>query len=341
MPTYDFDSTGFAPANLIPSEDFNVPPGNGSDCFVWIPNSAPFYKKGFVVVDPNGNLLDEGVDFNFVLYWEVGSDAVGKELFGGIQFIDPNATVGVYKGRYQTVGDVYVDSPANAIQDGLKALNDPILLDWSTAPTTFPPTPHTEPLSDLIGMQQVYDKMDEMTQALSALRQNISMDDIVDFGDDVNPLVSKMDELITEVSTRFDNSTLDQSVMDKVNKFSPVNFGRQDIGLNPELREYDFWKINNVREKVIKMSAGDTLALEDGMSNVTISFNTPINVPSGQDIKDIIISQSITLAYQDGTGTVEVELGNPTSTSLNIKSVTIPATVTEAIVVATIIYEVR
>jgi len=194
MPTYIFDEFGNNPANLINNEKRTLAVGNASEHFVIVPDATPYYGDSLVLVGPDGDILEEGIDYVPTHKWQQASDAVGQDIFGTILILDPNFDPGSYSYQYQTLGGDYVDNRANAILDGLVAINSVQSysnVDWSTAPATFPPTQHTHGiLSGLVGMDEILTRLTEIKDAVISAYSDIHIADIVDFGDPTaNPIL--------------------------------------------------------------------------------------------------------------------------------------------------------
>lgn len=205
MSKYAFDPSGRLPANLIASEAHSVVTGNGVNHFAIVPLEGPFHGDSLVIVAPNGQPLVPNTDYNLSNHWRQASDAIGHDIYGSAYLTNRNPMVGTYYIRYQSIGGDYVDMPANAIVSGYYDLSANITVDWSTAPTTFPPTPHSERLSGIEGVGEILGAIDRLRGAVESRPTEIHLDDIVDFGTITNPLIVKLRELVDIMRTRNEN----------------------------------------------------------------------------------------------------------------------------------------
>ena len=179
-PSYPFDSSGSLSTNKISNEIHSVTVSNGVNAFLLVPFAAPFYGNSFSVVNSSGNTLIENVDYYLTHHWQQASNSTGMPVYGSITFLI-NYPIGVYKLNYQTIGGEYVSSPANAIQSGLVSIaNEYVTIDWDTTPTAFPATPHTEELSGITGMSEIYHSLFSIGQAIRAPTTGVHYDDIKD-----------------------------------------------------------------------------------------------------------------------------------------------------------------
>lgn len=177
-PAYPFDPTAVLPFNRIQNEVKNVTVSNSINAFLIKPDAAPFYKQGFTLVDSDGYTLIEGVHYYLTHHWQQATVVTDHEVYGSITMMN-NIPIGAYKLNYQTIGGEYVSAPANAIQSGLIADAGMYLaLDWSTAPSVFPPTAHTEDLDGITGMNNVYHGLLDIANALRDPKTNVSYDDV-------------------------------------------------------------------------------------------------------------------------------------------------------------------
>jgi len=241
-----FDSTGINPLNKIINEAHSVTAGIGQQAFLIVPEAAPFYGDSLYIVDASGNTLTEGVDYYLTHHWAQASDSVGKEIYGTITLI-PNWVVGVYKVNYQTIGGDYVTAPSLAITDGLIALAAQYVnVDWSTAPTVFPPTPHTEALSQFSGMNQIYQGLDNIANALQSPARGVHVDDIQDYSQVyLNTIVEPFMSLMNSVNDN--NNTMASMITNFIAALKPEN---QAKTIPPDLQHYSFTIFKGLTIKV-------------------------------------------------------------------------------------------
>lgn len=209
-----FDASGYSPQNRIINELHQVQYAGETEPYIIIPDYAPFFKDRFSIVDSNGMVLQEGQDFIFTHIWSAGVETLGKELFGSIAFINVTGN-GYFRLNYQTIGGTYPSGNAYATE-GFHELSVLALstLDWENTPSTWPENIHTHPLlSGFDGMTQIYQKFDEIVQALQYPRNVIRLDDVEDLGDKfVEPTLDSLNQIINAMV----KPILQQSVIDEI-----------------------------------------------------------------------------------------------------------------------------
>lgn len=185
MPQYAYDYSGVLPANLIQNElrTINTVAGSPGYGFLVIPDAAPFYSNSLVVVHNDavtGNtILQQGIDYQLCYPWQQAKNVSGFDVHGGFILTNPNF-LGTLEYRYQTIGGTYVQNRPAGRTEGFYALSQPILIDWDTAPASFPSTPHTHPLEELNGMAQIYAKLDALKEAIEAQPYKFRLEDMAD-----------------------------------------------------------------------------------------------------------------------------------------------------------------
>ena len=200
MSLYPFDPTGELNSNYIRNELTTPQAVNGSNVYLVIPTATPFYGTGFTVVGLDGVGLAVDADYQLVLPWAQGTVHTGRSVYGGLVLKGVAATHPVYL-NYHTLGGEYVDSRANTIQSGLVALGSVLGLDWSTAPTIFPSTPHNEVLGSVDGVTEIINAIDRVQVALTQPLPSIHMDSIVDLDVEfIQPLLVRLQELSVAVA---------------------------------------------------------------------------------------------------------------------------------------------
>ena len=198
MPQYAFDPTAALPSNRINNElrSINQVSGIAGTGYVVIPNAAPFYRENFALVrKSNGDILTEGTHFHLVYPWQQASDWIGKDVFGGFVFTDPNFADDVAYS-YQTIGGTYVENHPVTMEEGFKLIGTVLTLDWDTLPTTFPPTPHSHPLENQPGMAQVFALLGDIKEAIESPERAIALADITDIDVGfINPILASLSQV--------------------------------------------------------------------------------------------------------------------------------------------------
>lgn len=179
---YPFDETGIMPSNLV-VEEKTITEVNGIEHNYFIPEAAPFHASSMVVVHKEtGRILQKDVDYYLTHYYTTASDAIGSSIYAGVALIDPNIT-GSFALRYQTIGGDWVNSDTIAVRDGLSALNDLLTIRWEEVvpdDMTFPPTRHTQPVTDIEAITEIINEFKNIADAIRSGSRDITMADIKD-----------------------------------------------------------------------------------------------------------------------------------------------------------------
>lgn len=214
MAFFPFDPNGNLASNLIVDEAHPLNTVNGVEYQYMVPRNAPFYDASMVVVDEtSGSILTRGVDYELGWTFEAGLDEIGVGLSGAVYLLDQNRT-GTFKIRYQTLGGDFVTATTRAIADGLRTLNDLTLVKWddiapATIPATFPPTPHTQPVTDVEAVQEIIDSLVNITNAMLTAPPYIHVADIIDFDSGfIQPLEAAIEDVADAIRTNRDKTLI-------------------------------------------------------------------------------------------------------------------------------------
>lgn len=228
MYIYSFDPTGVLAANRIINELVTPSSVNSSNAYLIIPAATPFYKKGLSVVGPTGLTLVEGVDYYLTHHWDPVFEHTGLEAFGGIALIGSATAADVVIG-YQTLGGEYAANRANAIASGIVALASVLDVDWTTAPTTFPSTPHNEMLSGLTGMTDVIAALDRMVLVLGQPASKIKLDDVQDLETEfIAPVIATLTNIALAITNNNSSGTLLNTLTADVQAMTTANATRDN-----------------------------------------------------------------------------------------------------------------
>lgn len=170
---YQFDPTGTLPANRITGEQHIITAVSGRNYHFVVPTYAPFFADGCTVsyrdIDNNIRYLVEGIDFYFCFQFIAASRSCAKPIYGGISFLNLELA-GVVTLVYQTVGGVWTLGPV-AINEILSdTTRNPRVTSWeqvAQVPTLFPVVDHEWNLTDLVGMSDVVQSVDEVALAIA------------------------------------------------------------------------------------------------------------------------------------------------------------------------------
>lgn len=199
MALFPFDQRGVNPANKILNEEQDVNSINGIDLNYIVPKNAPFFGTTLTVLDVASNTyLEEGVDYVLSHKFQEAEDNLARGVYGSFSFLDPNRT-GRFILCYQTLGGDFVTSTTQAIQNGFGTLIDLINVDWtdlSGIPPTFPPTFHTQPLTDLDAVADLINIMQDIRDVLASPFNSLTLGDVTDLDTEfIQPLLAELANL--------------------------------------------------------------------------------------------------------------------------------------------------
>lgn len=180
--SYPYDPTGLSPANKVDGETQVLSQVNTDPYRYFIPNFAPFCKQGFVAVGRNALgaqvPMTFGIDYIFSSKYIGASRATGVMWFGAVSVINKNIQ-GPVTLTYQTLGGQYAADRNYVIQTIAQNNYNPRRIAWdqvTNAPTTFPPSPHTEDIADMKGMGDLIDALNRIEIAVA--NQNPALDQL-------------------------------------------------------------------------------------------------------------------------------------------------------------------
>jgi len=264
--TYPFDPTGKMRSNYIPNEPHNITQMQDGSGFLFSPNASPFYGDSVVITNSSGIILTENVDYLLTHKWADASKAIGLDVFGSITMLSRNA-VGLYRICYNTLGGDYVVNKPLILEDAfLQSYTAYIDIDWTTAPTSFPPSPHTLNANAIAQFPQLVEAIMYLSAAVRQKQDNVSVDSVDGLmpfyiNTTLMPILQLIGSL-NSTNTNFTKSLLE--VSEKVNGFI----------LPDNLQHYQF-KLGNI---VFKFGyyAFSSMNIPTTINFVGDPFNQPI-----------------------------------------------------------------
>lgn len=172
--TYELDTTGRNPANLIKKERHTITPENRQRYNLIVPAYTPFFRKSIRIFDLNSGVeLQEGIDYT--CEWLVKSVQDKLEeyspLYAAIQFIDSEIT-GNFEITYQTLGGGYSLNAIEIAQALANQANDPYQITYEDIigrPLTLPPLVHVHSINDFVNFDDVCVKIEQLTDTIKLL----------------------------------------------------------------------------------------------------------------------------------------------------------------------------
>ncbi len=170
---FQFDPTGQNPNNLVSGEVHPLTEANFSDFYFIIPNNSPFYTNNFSLLYKNSAgtdiTLTENVDFYFGLPYYGATRAVGIPVYGAIVF-SPTYNNGTVSITYQTIGGDWVNNNISLYNAIAQSLMNPLLAKYeqiANIPNSFPPVSHSQPLTSIMGMGQLVEAINNLSQVIA------------------------------------------------------------------------------------------------------------------------------------------------------------------------------
>lgn len=191
LPQYPFDPTGTASTNLV-TETQAIQSRGMFDHYYIIPRSGPFYAEsvklrlypnGANVNNPlGGELLEEGVHYNFGYHFAHASHTIGKAVYAAISFYD-RALEGQLRMEYQNVGGDWVLDDQKFTELLANVAYNPRIATWEQVvelPFQFPVVNHDFNIDDFVGMSEVVDQLEDITEAIAEASAGSSASHVLD-----------------------------------------------------------------------------------------------------------------------------------------------------------------
>ncbi len=187
MPTpgpnvYPFDPTGNDPSCLISNELHTLTVVNNSNYHFIVPLFAPYFLESLTVYhQPVGSVGFQPLTLNIDYvpaypYW--GAQLrTGKKVYGAISFLNLQLD-GQIRLSYQTVGGEYTLDEDKLIEITANIVYNPRITTWeqiSGVNNHFPPTVHAWEPQDLVGQQDILDKLEGIINALMSINNNSNL----------------------------------------------------------------------------------------------------------------------------------------------------------------------
>lgn len=170
---YEFDPTGTLPANRITGEQQIITAVSGRNYHFIVPTYAPFFADGCTIsykdIDNNIRFLVEGIDFHFSFQFIAASRSCAKPIYGGISLLNLQLA-GVITLAYNTVGGQWTLDPVQINEILSDMTRNPRVTSWeqvANVPTLFPVVDHEWNLTDLVGMSDVVQSVEDVAQAIA------------------------------------------------------------------------------------------------------------------------------------------------------------------------------
>lgn len=171
---YPFDPTGRATANKIENQTITViPPTEIKDYSYVVPRGAPFYSDTLVLKDGRGTgarTLIENVDYWCVIDFLSASHSLNRRISVGVALLDARYSGTLY-ATYQAVGGNYSLADFSILEELIRERYIVKHVSYEqiiNLPPGFAPEWHEHQVGDMVGMSEVRDVLQEMTNAIGA-----------------------------------------------------------------------------------------------------------------------------------------------------------------------------
>lgn len=170
---YELDLTGSLPANRIVNERKIIANcANNFRCF--IPDFAPFFRDGLELRQiVSGRTVDliEGLHYYLGHYYEEGTVASKRKVYGSVMLIEPMAGVLEFT-RYNTMGG-HTNTTKEAIAQhlGKPDLADPRNIDWRevmAVSTIITPMQKPESYAEAISSDEIIAELENLNKAMNS-----------------------------------------------------------------------------------------------------------------------------------------------------------------------------
>ena len=212
MSLFPFDSSGTATANKIVNEDHVITTVSGTLNNYIKPLNAPFYGTTLAIIDKaTGETLVEDVDYKLTHKYQEAIDNIALDVYGTITISDLSRN-GTFSLNYQTLGGDMVDASTQALNNGMEALANLLIVDWSqiaNVPLTFPSTPHNTSVTDIDAMNQVIDQLILIGDNLENPYRDLKFSDISDLNTEWRqPILDGFGAIAAAITAKVNASSL-------------------------------------------------------------------------------------------------------------------------------------
>lgn len=196
---YEYDPSGQSPANIKRDERHTLTPLNDDNYHLIVPEQAPFYRDGFILVHEDTNkVLVLGTDYIFTHRYSRFDEMTGSDPYGSVTILDKELSGSVVIESYQIVGGPHVIEGREllAALGTLLAFPDTRSMeDIIGLPDTFPPTAHVVSGEDLTNLTHVIEELQNIRAAITGEYQANhlhTVDNIIGLQDRLNQVASNI-----------------------------------------------------------------------------------------------------------------------------------------------------
>jgi hypothetical protein len=214
---YDFDPTGQDPDNLIENEIHILAAENSRDYHYHVPDFSPFYADSMVVQYKAPNAagftdLVPGVDYHFSYPYIGAQLRTGKQVYGGVSFLNIDLAGEIRYRKYQTVGGEFTLDQTKLTEILANIVYNPRITTWeqvSGAPAHFPPHAHAWAPEDMVGLGAVLASLNSIRDAIL---QNTDQSLLSHIRDKGNPHRVRKDQIGLDKIMNWPPSTIAQAI---------------------------------------------------------------------------------------------------------------------------------
>jgi len=182
---YPFDPNGTLVSNLISNEaHVVVPPTKITDASVIIARAAPFFSDGpdaikvYAGTTTNRTLLTRGVHYKLVYKHLRLSLALGRDIFGGILFIDRSTNTNILLD-YRTIGGNFVVNDAAVLESFSRSVRNVEYFNFEKAagvPAGWAVDEHPVNGESTVGYEEMVDGIKEVAAAINSRNSGATSD---------------------------------------------------------------------------------------------------------------------------------------------------------------------
>ena len=196
---YEYDPSGQSPANIKRDERHTLTPLNDDNYHVIVPEQAPFYRDGFILVHEETNrVLVLGTDYIFTHRYSRFEEMIGSDPYGSVTILDKELSGPVVIESYQVVGGPHVIEGRELLAALGTLLSFPdtrSMEDVIGLPDTFPPSAHVVSGEDLTNLTHVINELQNIRAAITGEYQANhlhTVEDIIGLQDRLNQVASNV-----------------------------------------------------------------------------------------------------------------------------------------------------
>lgn len=264
---YEEDSTGKKGSNKVTNESITIiPPASVKDFSYFCPRGAPFYAESLVIKNgttAGARTLIKDVDYRIVFKFVSASLHYNKDIYAGIQLLDPTYSGTLYV-TYQALGGNYTLADFSILEDIVRRKYADVHIAYEqiiNLPAGFSPAYHKHLTKDMVSMSAVVNQLQLIVEAIKSRNGSFS------------ELVAKLNSHLESTNAH----TKSQVGLDKVSNFGVATDKDITNGAADKYVTADKLKIALSNLNVNTSNFVTTKMLDNLKTNLTNLINEQVN----------------------------------------------------------------